>query len=224
MGGPQITLYLLRADSVLLDGGIALPLDVTHDAIVEALSDLEARCGPLRAGAVMVARWGTHARAADYRGNRHDGGRTVAARQGTPGEGPHRHGAHRPQGPGNLVMTGHTEKFGRCDCGRHVKRGRTECAECRWIRRRSRRRDSADSHPGARSGAAPEGANAMSSLRTLADRTGLPLFTRWDDALEAIRGLVQAAAPAASPMVPAPSARPSWIAGVDVAQFGRRWP
>ncbi|MYE03172.1 MAG: hypothetical protein F4Y03_18235 [Alphaproteobacteria bacterium] len=63
----------------------------------------------------------------------------------------------------------------------------------------------------------------MSSLRTLADRTGLPLFTRWDDALEAIRGLVQAAAPAASPMVPAPSARPSWIAGVDVAQFGRRW-
>ncbi|MYE03171.1 MAG: hypothetical protein F4Y03_18230 [Alphaproteobacteria bacterium] len=79
MGGPQITLHLLRADRVLLDGGIALPLDVTHDAIVEALSDLEARCGPLRAGAVMVARWGTHARAADYRGNRHDGGRTVAA-------------------------------------------------------------------------------------------------------------------------------------------------
>ena len=58
----------------------------------------------------------------------------------------------------------------------------------------------------------------MSSLKTLADRTGLPLFTRWDDAYHAIADLLEA--PAAPP---APAARPEWVSAVDVAVFGRRW-
>ena len=43
-------------------------------------------------------------------------------------------------------MTGHVEKFGRCDCGNHLKRGRTECAACRWKRRRRQ----AKNHKGAK--------------------------------------------------------------------------